>query len=351
MMKTRRASFSPESRTPIDLVYTYVDGNPAHSEKRQFYLTLAGKAPFKDKDAGTRFSTVGEIGFSVRSALKYMPWLRQIFIVTDSQKPPVDIHLIESGKVTVVDHRDIIPDKYLPTFNSVTIESFLHRIDGLSETFLYNNDDCMHFSTVPENIFFTTDSNGDVYLELNINYAITRRAMHLASQLIPRTYAALLANPHTIAISNAYQLLRNSRYRLPWNTIIVPRHFTQIYRKITALRLEEEFSLQLDANRKLRFRTPERLSYSTLAYTLERLWNPDDQLNTPKLFGKSGEFEMFDFTAFFVCREKLWQQVSSSRAMFVCLNNIPQTDKNEFERVMREKGLSNPYNEFDNRGA
>lgn len=332
-------------KIPIDLVYTYVDGDQAHYEKRWHYEGLAENTRNRYKEAEIRFSNVGEIRFSVRSALKYMPWLRQIIIVTDSQKPPVDSHLIERGLVRIVDHKEFIPEKYLPTFNSMTIESFIHRIDGLSEIFLYNNDDFIHFSDVPEKTYIQLDNLGNVSLKLNVNYAIKRRIMHLISQLLPPYYATLLSNPHTMAISNAYTLLRNSQYNLPRTEIIVPRHFTHIYRKTTSQRLEEEFATQLETNRKLRFRTPQRFSYSTLAYTLECKWNQENLQHIPKLFEKNQEFWMFDFTALFVCRKKLWQRVSTSRAMFACLNNIPQSDKTVFERVMHEKGLGTPYDE------
>ena len=43
--------------------------------------------------------------------------------------------------VNVVLHKDIMPEGHLPTCNSSMIEMFLHRIPGLTERFLYFNDD------------------------------------------------------------------------------------------------------------------------------------------------------------------------------------------------------------------
>jgi hypothetical protein len=57
-----------------------VDGDRAHAEKRQRSRELAGIAQIAVKMS--RFLNVGEIRFSVRSALKHMPWIA-IFIVTD----------------------------------------------------------------------------------------------------------------------------------------------------------------------------------------------------------------------------------------------------------------------------
>ncbi len=339
------ANDPPGKKIPIDLVYTYVDGDAAHTEKRRKYMTTVGGARPTVKEAYTRFRHVGEIRFSVRSAMKYMPWLRRIFIVTDSQFPPVDAAFIENGKVRIVDHRDIIPVRYLPTFNPVTIESFLHRIDGLSEIFLYNNDDFMHFAAVPKNTFVACDEAGNVNLNLYAYPAVTRRFMHLASRFLPSTYAPVLANSFTQLISNTYRLLKSSPYRLGWNDIIAPRHFTHVYRVGTARRIEEEFADSLSDNRLHRFVIPGLFWYSPLAYTLERKWNPGDCLCLPGYFSESAKFEMYDFTALFSNRDKLWRKVSSSRTPFACLNNIPMSDKADFERVMREKGFGNPCDE------
>jgi hypothetical protein len=345
-MKAHAAANSSGDKIPIDLVYTYVDGNQVHAESRQRYGEPAENMGPADKGADTRFSNVGEIRFSVRSALKHMPWLRHIFIVTDAQKPPVDISFIESGKIRIVDHRDIIPARYLPTFNSITIESCLHRIDGLSGIFLYNNDDFMHFSDVPERAFLTTGNNGDVNLELNAYYGVIRRAMCFASQFLPPCYAALLANPHTRFLSNAYRLLKNSRYRFSWDEILVPRHFTNIYRRETGFRIEEAFAVQLEANRKLRFRTPECFSYSTLAYTLERFWNPGDRIRFREYPGEPARFGMYDFAALGARNDRVWRRIASSRLPFACLNSIPLSDRGTFEQVMRAKGLGDPFDDI-----
>jgi hypothetical protein len=194
----------------------------------------------------------------------------------------------------------------------------------LSEIFLYNNDDCMYFSHVPESAFVAPGEDGNASLSLNAYYGLTRRILHVTSRFLPPTYASLLANLYTRGISNAYRLLKTSRYGLRWNDILVPRHFTHIRRISTALRLEEEFAISLDTNRKHRFIVPELFAYNVLLYTLERKWHPEDRVCLPEFFGGSPKFEMFDFTALFARRDRLWQQVTSSRVMFTCLNNIAQ---------------------------
>jgi hypothetical protein len=84
----------------------------------------------------------------------YAPWVRKIFIVTDDQKPE---WLVEDEKVQIVDHTTIFPSgTRLPTFNSHAIETALHRIPGLSEHFIYFNDDVFCTSPVRKIDFFTS---------------------------------------------------------------------------------------------------------------------------------------------------------------------------------------------------
>jgi hypothetical protein len=338
------AARKQETCLPIDLVYTYVNGDSAHEEKRRLFLDTAAAtvSGITTKEAHTRFLNVGEIRYSVRSALRAMPWIRRIFIVTDAQTPPVDQHLIKAGRIRIVDHRDIIPARYLPTFNAVTIESFLHRIDGLSEIFLYNNDDFFHFAPVQQSEFVEMAGDGSGQLLLNSQRAAVRRLMHLISRLLPAHPASIMANSYTQLISNACLLLRRSHYRLRWRDILVPRHFTNIYRIRTAARLEKEFAEALDQNRRRRFVLPGIFGYSTLFYTLERLWNPGDQIRFRKCAGESARFAMYDFTALGARNDRVWQRIASSRLPFACLNNIPLSDKHTFEQVMRAKGLGDP---------
>jgi hypothetical protein len=69
----------------------------------------------------------------------YAGFVRHVYLVTDSQLPAwLDP---EAEGLTVIDHRDILPADALPVFNSHAIESRLHHLPGLSERYLYFNDD------------------------------------------------------------------------------------------------------------------------------------------------------------------------------------------------------------------
>jgi len=319
---------------PVDLVFTWVDGDdPAHRAKRRAWHGGAATA-----ERERWYQGVGEITFAVRSVVRYMPWVRTIHVVTDAQTPPVDAALLESGRVRVVDHAEIVPDAYRPLFASTLIESCLHRIPGLSEIWLYDNDDFLHFAPVPPSVFFTPVPSGGVALRLKAYRAVAREAIRRVSDAAPSFLPR--ANPYTTGISNALRMLR-ARFGVRWHDALVPRHATQVYRTSTALRLEEELADVLHANRSLRFRDHRQVSWATLAYTLERLWHPEDHLRPWSLLAPDPDLAVFDFlhcTRPGAC-ESRWKAVAASRARLACLNNVPAFEGERFQRVMMAKGL------------
>jgi hypothetical protein len=140
---------------PIDVVYTWVDGtDPAWQRRR---AEASGKVYHEEAASDARYISRDELKYSLRSLYLYAPWVRHIYIVSDDQAPPW-LNLAHP-KVSVVDHRDIFTDpEVLPVYNSHAIESQLHHIDGLSQQFLYFNDDMFIGHPVTPQRFF--DGNG-----------------------------------------------------------------------------------------------------------------------------------------------------------------------------------------------
>ncbi|MFI3333358.1 MAG: stealth family protein [Rikenellaceae bacterium] len=140
----------------IDIVYLWVDGSDATwIAKKNQYLPQGEKSLDPEIAGDCRFVDRDELKYSLRSLERYAPWINHIYIVTDSQRPK---WLKESvPNVTIVDHREIIPSQYLPLFNSSVIELFIHKIEGLSEHFLYANDDMLFGREVAPSFFFHQD--------------------------------------------------------------------------------------------------------------------------------------------------------------------------------------------------
>ncbi len=139
---------------PIDLVYLWVDGNdPIWQAKRNRTIGLAEEKSAVNCDG--RYANHDELLYSLRSAAQFAPWLRRIFIVTDNQVPEwLDT---DNPRIRIVDHTEIMPPQALPCFNSSVIEHFIWRIPGLSERFLYANDDMYFGRPVSPSDFFAPD--------------------------------------------------------------------------------------------------------------------------------------------------------------------------------------------------
>jgi hypothetical protein len=142
-----------EVRAPVDLVYTWVDGNdPDWQRRKAQYLPGAETHNFSATRLA-RFANRDELRYALRSAWMYANWVRTIFLVTDGQVP--DWLDTTHPKVRLVEHREIFRDpSALPVFNSHAIESQLHHIDGLAEHYLYLNDDMFFGRAVEPELFF-----------------------------------------------------------------------------------------------------------------------------------------------------------------------------------------------------
>lgn len=129
---------------PIDAVYTWVDGaDPEWIEsKRRLEADLAGNEYHPEANHEARFESKDELKYSLRSLEYFAPWFRKIYIVTSGQIP--SWLNTDHPKIQMISHAEIYDNaNHLPTFNSNSIISRLHHIPGLSEHFIYLNDDVM----------------------------------------------------------------------------------------------------------------------------------------------------------------------------------------------------------------
>ena len=138
----------------VDLVYLWVNGNdPEWQAKRNACIGTAETQ--RGVNCKGRYADNDELKYSLRSVAQYAPWIHKIYIVTDNQVPSwLDT---SNPKVRIVDHKEIMPEICLPCFNSTVIEHFLYNIPGLSEHFLYANDDMFVNRPVKPDDFFAQD--------------------------------------------------------------------------------------------------------------------------------------------------------------------------------------------------
>ena len=129
----------------MDIVITYVDGlDPVWQES---YRSCVG-----DTINTKHFRDWGTLKYLLRGIERHLPFIRNVYLVVsgESQVP----EWADRENLKVVLHRDIIPERFLPVFNSASIEIFLHRIPGLDREFIYFNDDIFPLRDCRPEAFF-----------------------------------------------------------------------------------------------------------------------------------------------------------------------------------------------------
>jgi len=229
-------------RFPIDVVYTWVDGNDqVWNEKRKARASEIGHKLHKTANSQTRYINRDELRYSLRSLYYYAPWVRNVFLVTDDQVP--DWYDSDSKDLTIVSHKELFPDEStLPTFNSHSIESVLHRIPGLSEHFLYMNDDVLLSGIVQPESFFEVSGICRAFLSRAMIPFCAKEKSDVASEW---------------GVMNTNELLREAcGVTMPYKT----KHTPIALRKSFLADLESRFSEQFRSLRERPFRTANDLA-------------------------------------------------------------------------------------------
>jgi len=129
----------------MDALITYVNGlDPIWQQ--EYSKAIGGAAMTK------RYRDWGTLKYLLRGIEKHIPSVERVFLLVsgESQVP----EWIDRNNVRVVLHKEVIPEEFLPTFSSTTIEMFMHRIPDLGEEFLYFNDDMFPVTDCDKEDFF-----------------------------------------------------------------------------------------------------------------------------------------------------------------------------------------------------
>ena len=134
-----------------DFVVTWVDMNdPKWKEEFSKYSGMQENEENGVTDA--RFRDYGFLRYWFRGVENFAPWVRKIHFVTSGQVPEwLDT---SNPKIHLVKHSDYIPTRFLPTYNSVVIERYIHKIPGLADHFVYFNDDFYIIRPITPERFF-----------------------------------------------------------------------------------------------------------------------------------------------------------------------------------------------------
>ena len=183
----------------VDIVYTWVNDKEEEwlKKKKQFSSHDAACTGSADQ---ARFENHNELYYSVLSVKNFLPWVRNIYIVTDNQRPD---WLGDDGNIFIVDHHDIIDAQYLPTFNSHVIEANLHKIEGLAEHFIYFNDDVMVAKPLDKEHFFRKNGLASVFASKKSLKEMTAKGVSTATliasknsnKILMKKYGAYIDTP------------------------------------------------------------------------------------------------------------------------------------------------------------
>jgi len=273
------------------------------------------------------FRDWNNLQYIFRAFEEFTPWVRKIHLVTFGHLPKW--LNVDHPKLNIVKHQDYIDEKYLPVFSSHPLEISMHKINDLSEKFVYFNDDCFVVKPLKGSRFFKNDfpcdmavgnalssSSGAGYFVLN--------AMEVLNRHFDK-YSVMKKNPSKwFSAKYGKEMLRNIAL-LPWPrfTGFVNPHQPQPFLKSI---FEELWSKEYDVLEKTmqsKFR-----SCSDVSQYLFRYW----QLAS----GKFSPISMSD-TAYLEITPQAIEDGSIEKALLsqtysmVCLNDSEEITDSNFE--------------------
>ncbi len=211
-----------------------------------------------------RYASGNEIIFCVLSIIKNASFIRNIFIVTDGQQPPLspdkcDIPAQWRNRIKVIDHREIFKGltDYLPTFNSLSIETMLHRVPGLSERYIYFNDDFFILRPTTYRDFFDEDG------------PVARGYLSRPSSIPVRYDTAKARGANTVGFVIPMVNASRAIYREKEGTFVRLFHAPYAFHKSTLVDFFETNQALLVNNIRHRFRSYEQFNVAALSATLE----------------------------------------------------------------------------------
>jgi hypothetical protein len=158
----------------IDMVFSWVDGTAIEFQRARA-KRMAAYVVGEGDDSEARYRQIDELKYALRSVYMFAPWVRRIFIATDSPKPA---WLADDPRVTIMPSEQFFKNlSDLPTHNSHAVEAQLHRIPDIAEHFLYSNDDMFFGRPVTPDLFF---SPGGItkFVEADTRIGLGQNALH-----------------------------------------------------------------------------------------------------------------------------------------------------------------------------
>jgi len=304
-----------EQEKPIDAVITWVDGNDeAFRSKLNHYSE--NKIDWSNKKNTIRFNSIEEVGVVIDSIVKFAPFIRNVFLVTDNQKPKcfdslVKKHKEKSVNIELVDHTVIFKgyEQFLPTFNSCSIGTMLYRIPKLADQFIFFNDDTFLMRETKPQDFFV---NG-------LPVVRGRWSKYYENQVVRSFYKKSIAFIKNRRVENlaGYKLAQQKSAKLLGLKQYVRRDHTPVaIRKSTVSSFFDTHISLFENNIKHRFRHADQFIISSLSNHIEIK-------NESYVLEKDFQLVYFQsYTNILNVRKKLLEFEFNKSKLFMCCQSL-----------------------------
>ena len=302
----------------IDFVITWVDDSDPKWQKEFEYYSAQERRTI-NTDA-CRYRDWGTLQYWFRGVEKFAPWVNKIYFVTYGHLPKW--LNTNNPQLVIVKHEDFIPHEYLPTFNSNTFEFFFHKIKGLSDRFVYFNDDMFLIDSVSPERFFKKGLPCDVGGLACMNHPkpnMFDSSVFLATALINSHFDKKTAIHNHLWKWYTPIYLRVSRYNFHFRKIskfpgFVMNHLPNGYTKQTYEEVWKYCEEDIMRNCSHRFR-----SFGDIAPWLLRYWQLASGRFTPYDIFKDGKYYNIKDTTI----SKISTCITQQKKKLICLNDTP----------------------------
>ena len=314
----------------IDFVITWVDCNDKKWQKEKSKYENNNKNEKNESNSVIRYRDWETLKYWFRGIEKNASWVNKIYFITCGQIPKW--LNTDNEKLVLVNHDDYIPEEFLPTYNSNVIELYMNRIKGLSEHFVYFNDDMYILSKINETDFFKNGYpkdalvfnaasvyNTNTIIEHTILNNLEILSSHFDKRKIIKSNFSKVFN-----IKYGKSLIR-STLLLPWKyfTGVENQHIPISYLKSNWDMLWSKEEDRLNEIGKNRFRTKNDISHWIIRYW--QLFNGDfypDSYKGKEYYSLSND------------NDKFFKRMKSGKIKIACINDTDE--KIEYERVKKE---------------
>ena len=342
---TKAEKMAKKSEIKIDIVIPWVDGSdPKWLAEKNKYLPEGEQV---DIDASAkRWRDWDNVQYIFRGIEKFCPWVNKVFFITCGQVP--SWLNTDNEKLVLVNHKDYIPQEYLPTFASRPIELNLHRLEGLSEHFIYVNDDFFFTRKCNEEDFFKdglpklvamekpkTISQEDIFdctINNNVRLIASKYDKHVVKKSNKKCWYPL-CDPIVFFVNKFYDKTAPTG----WAGIYMD-HLPAPFLKSAFEECWQVFPKQMDETSHCRFRS----RYSLNQYIVTEYMLCKGTFAREKYGKRGANFSLNDVNSNI---DKVCQEIKKQKHKTICLNDVnvqnfeetKQKINNALEYILPEK--------------